>query len=132
MHFFLHYGDLTDSTNLTQLISQIRPDEIYNLGAMSHVKVRRGSLGRVSGRGSVSFVLPCQVGGPGWSGLTCVRWPRRAVLSGTVVGGFGWFGSVCMWSCVHACSWLVVVSPCIDGAPHLTTTKQSPPHQQQQ
>lgn len=39
MHFFLHYGDLTDSTNLTQLISQIRPDEIYNLGAMSHVKV---------------------------------------------------------------------------------------------
>jgi GDP-D-mannose dehydratase len=39
VHFFLHYGDLTDSTNLTQLISQIRPDEIYNLGAMSHVKV---------------------------------------------------------------------------------------------
>ncbi|GAB5034248.1 gdp-mannose dehydratase [Nannochloropsis oceanica] len=39
VRFFLHYGDLTDSTNLTQLISQIRPDEIYNLGAMSHVKV---------------------------------------------------------------------------------------------
>ena len=50
MHFFLHYGDLTDSTNLTQLISQIRPDEIYNLGAMSHVKVRRV---RVGGFGSV-------------------------------------------------------------------------------
>jgi GDPmannose 4,6-dehydratase len=40
VRFYLHYGDLTDSTNLTQLISQIRPDEIYNLGAMSHVKVR--------------------------------------------------------------------------------------------
>jgi len=39
VNFFLHYGDLTDSTNLTFLISQIKPDEIYNLGAMSHVKV---------------------------------------------------------------------------------------------
>jgi GDPmannose 4,6-dehydratase len=36
---FLHYGDLCDPTNLIQLISQIRPDEVYNLGAMSHVKV---------------------------------------------------------------------------------------------
>merc|ERR1712227_712728 len=39
VNFFLHYGDLSDSTNLTFLISQIKPDEIYNLGAMSHVKV---------------------------------------------------------------------------------------------
>ena len=37
--FFLHYGDLTDSTNLIRLIRDIEPDEIYNLGAMSHVKV---------------------------------------------------------------------------------------------
>ena len=36
---FLHYGDLTDSMNLTRLIQEIRPDEIYNLGAMSHVRV---------------------------------------------------------------------------------------------
>ena len=35
----LHYGDLTDSSNLIRLISEIQPDEIYNLGAMSHVKV---------------------------------------------------------------------------------------------
>ncbi|XP_028395301.1 GDP-mannose 4,6 dehydratase-like isoform X2 [Dendronephthya gigantea] len=35
----LHYGDLTDSTNLVKIISEIKPDEIYNLGAMSHVKV---------------------------------------------------------------------------------------------
>ena len=35
----LHYGDLTDSTNLIRLIGEIQPDEIYNLGAMSHVKV---------------------------------------------------------------------------------------------
>ena len=38
-NFFLHYGDMTDSTNITRLIKQIKPDEIYNLGAMSHVKV---------------------------------------------------------------------------------------------
>ena len=36
---FLHYGDLTDSMNLTRLIQDIKPDEIYNLGAMSHVRV---------------------------------------------------------------------------------------------
>lgn len=37
--FFLHYGDLTDSTNIIRLIQKIRPDEIYNLGAQSHVQV---------------------------------------------------------------------------------------------
>jgi len=38
-NFKLHYGDLTDSTNLIRIIQEIQPDEIYNLGAMSHVKV---------------------------------------------------------------------------------------------
>ncbi|MGB0452421.1 MAG: GDP-mannose 4,6-dehydratase [Bacteriovoracaceae bacterium] len=38
-NFRLHYGDLTDSTNLIRLVQSIQPDEIYNLGAMSHVKV---------------------------------------------------------------------------------------------
>lgn len=37
--FKLHFGDLTDSMNLTRLIQEIQPDEIYNLGAMSHVRV---------------------------------------------------------------------------------------------
>ena len=37
--FRLHYGDLSDSTNLIRIIQQVQPDEIYNLGAMSHVKV---------------------------------------------------------------------------------------------
>lgn len=37
--FILHYGDMTDSTNLTRLIQEIQPDEIYNLAAMSHVAV---------------------------------------------------------------------------------------------
>lgn len=39
VNFFLHYGDLTDSTNLIRLVSEIKPDEIYNLAAQSHVKV---------------------------------------------------------------------------------------------
>ncbi len=38
-HFFLHYGDLTDSSNLIRIIKQVQPDEIYNLGAQSHVQV---------------------------------------------------------------------------------------------
>ncbi len=37
--FFLHYGDLSDSLNITRIIQESQPDEIYNLGAMSHVKV---------------------------------------------------------------------------------------------
>ncbi len=39
IRFFLHYGDLTDSTNLIRIIQEVQPDEIYNLAAMSHVKV---------------------------------------------------------------------------------------------
>ncbi|UPK70749.1 GDP-mannose 4,6-dehydratase [Chitinophaga filiformis] len=39
VRFRLHYGDLTDSTNLIRIIQQVQPDEIYNLGAMSHVQV---------------------------------------------------------------------------------------------
>ena len=38
-NFFLHYGDLTDSSNLTRILSEIEPDEVYNLGAQSHVAV---------------------------------------------------------------------------------------------
>tara|TARA_Y200000002_G_scaffold366537_1_gene357587 strand:- start:3654 stop:4712 length:1059 start_codon:yes stop_codon:yes gene_type:complete len=38
-NLILHYGDLTDSLNITKIIQDIQPDEIYNLGAMSHVKV---------------------------------------------------------------------------------------------
>jgi GDPmannose 4,6-dehydratase len=39
VRFFLHYGDLTDSTNLIRIIQQVQPDEIYNLAAQSHVQV---------------------------------------------------------------------------------------------
>ncbi|MDE3103537.1 MAG: GDP-mannose 4,6-dehydratase [Acidobacteriota bacterium] len=38
-HFFLHYGDLTDSSSLIRIVQQVQPDEIYNLGAQSHVQV---------------------------------------------------------------------------------------------
>ena len=39
LRFEMHYGDLTDSTNIIRIIQEVQPDEIYNLGAMSHVKV---------------------------------------------------------------------------------------------
>ena len=38
-NFILHYGDMTDSMNLTRIIQEVQPDEIYNLAAMSHVHV---------------------------------------------------------------------------------------------
>lgn len=37
--FHLHYGDLTDTSNLTRIPQEVQPDEVYNLGAMSHVAV---------------------------------------------------------------------------------------------
>lgn len=39
IRFKLHYGDMTDSTNLIRIVQETKPDEIYNLAAMSHVKV---------------------------------------------------------------------------------------------
>lgn len=38
-NFVLHYGDLSDSSNLTRIIQEVQPDEVYNLGAQSHVAV---------------------------------------------------------------------------------------------
>ena len=39
VNFYLHHGDLTDATNLIRIIQDVQPNEIYNLGAQSHVKV---------------------------------------------------------------------------------------------
>jgi len=55
----LHYGDLTDSMNLTRIIEECRPDEIYNLGAMSHVKVSFDTpeyVGNVDGLGTLRIL----------------------------------------------------------------------------
>lgn len=59
VHFKLHYGDLTDSTNLIRIIQEVQPDEIYNLGAMSHVKVSFDSpeyVGNVDGLGTLRIL----------------------------------------------------------------------------
>ena len=50
--FTLHYGDLTDSANIIRIVQEVQPDEIYNLGAMSHVQV--------------SFEMPEYTGKCGW------------------------------------------------------------------
>ncbi|NME72219.1 GDP-mannose 4,6-dehydratase [Flammeovirga aprica] len=55
----LHYGDLTDSMNLTRIIQEIQPDEIYNLGAMSHVRVSFDTpeyVGNVDGLGTLRIL----------------------------------------------------------------------------
>src|SRR5437764_5093388 len=57
--FRLHYGDLTDSTNLIRIIQEVQPDEIYNLGAMSHVKVSFETpeyTGNVDGLGTLRIL----------------------------------------------------------------------------
>lgn len=59
VNFKLHYGDLTDSTNLIRIIQETKPDEIYNLGAMSHVKVSFDSpeyVGNVDGLGTLRIL----------------------------------------------------------------------------
>ena len=58
-NFYLHYGDLSDSTNLLRIIQEVQPDEIYNLGAMSHVKVSFEMpeyTGNVDGLGSLRIL----------------------------------------------------------------------------
>ncbi|NLR90494.1 GDP-mannose 4,6-dehydratase [Flammeovirga agarivorans] len=55
----LHYGDLTDSMNLTRIIQEVQPDEIYNLGAMSHVRVSFDTpeyVGNVDGLGTLRIL----------------------------------------------------------------------------
>lgn len=59
VHFKLHYGDLTDSTNIIRIIQEVQPDEIYNLGAMSHVKVSFDSpeyVANVDGLGTLRIL----------------------------------------------------------------------------
>lgn len=59
VRLFLHYGDLTDSTNIIRLVQQIQPDEIYNLAAMSHVKVSFDTpeyTGNADGLGTLRFL----------------------------------------------------------------------------
>jgi GDPmannose 4,6-dehydratase len=58
-NFKLHYGDLTDSTNIIRIIQEVQPDEIYNLGAMSHVKVSFDSpeyVANVDGLGTLRIL----------------------------------------------------------------------------
>jgi len=58
-NLFLHYGDLSDASNLTNLLRDIRPDEVYNLGAQSHVKVSfeiPEYTGDVTGLGSIRLL----------------------------------------------------------------------------
>jgi GDPmannose 4,6-dehydratase len=59
VNFKLHYGDLSDSTNIIRIIQEVQPDEIYNLGAMSHVKVSFDSpeyVANVDGLGALRIL----------------------------------------------------------------------------
>lgn len=64
VNFKLHYGDLTDSTNIIRIIQEVQPDEIYNLGAMSHVKVSFDSpeyVANVDGLGALRILEAVRV-----------------------------------------------------------------------
>jgi len=69
-NLILHYGDLADSSNLTRIIQQIQPDEIYNLGAQSHVAVSFDSpeyTADVDALGTLRILEPS----------VCSAWKRR-------------------------------------------------------
>jgi GDPmannose 4,6-dehydratase len=58
----LHYGDLSDAMNLTRIIQETQPDEIYNLGAMSHVAVSFDTpeyVGNIDGLGTFTNIRSC-------------------------------------------------------------------------
>ncbi|MBP2283131.1 GDPmannose 4,6-dehydratase [Flavobacterium sp. CG_23.5] len=68
VNFKLHYGDLTDSTNIIRIIQEVQPDEIYNLGAMSHVKVSFDSpeyVANVDGIGTLRILEAVRILGLG-------------------------------------------------------------------
>ncbi|WP_025145033.1 GDP-mannose 4,6-dehydratase [Pedobacter jeongneungensis] len=68
VRFRLHYGDLTDSTNLIRIVQEVQPDEIYNLGAMSHVKVSFDSpeyVANVDGIGTLRILEAVRILGLG-------------------------------------------------------------------
>lgn len=68
VNFKLHYGDLTDSTNIIRIIQEVQPDEIYNLGAMSHVKVSFDSpeyVANVDGVGTLRILEAVRILGLG-------------------------------------------------------------------
>ncbi len=68
--FILHYGDMTDSLNITTLINEVKPDEIYNLAAQSHVHI--------------SFLMPEYTGNNDWLWtLRILEWIRNAWLEKT-------------------------------------------------
>ncbi len=61
--FKLHYGDLSDTSNLIRIVQETRPDEIYNLGAMSHVAVSFESpeyTADVDAMGTLRLGCPCK------------------------------------------------------------------------
>ena len=65
-NFVLHYGDLSDSTNTIRLVQEIQPDEIYNLGAMSHVKVSFDTpeyVGDIDGLGTLRLLEAIRIVG---------------------------------------------------------------------
>jgi GDPmannose 4,6-dehydratase len=68
VNFKLHYGDLSDSTNIIRIIQEVQPDEIYNLGAMSHVKVSFDSpeyVANVDGIGTLRILEAVRILGMG-------------------------------------------------------------------
>src|SRR4030095_2228236 len=67
VHFTLHYGDLTDSTNLIRIIQEVQQDEIYNLAAQSHVKVSFETpeyTGNADGLGTLRLLEAVRLLGP--------------------------------------------------------------------
>lgn len=85
IRFKLHYGDLSDSMNLTRIIQEVQPDEIYNLGAMSHVKVSFETpeyTGNVDGLGTLRILEAVRL--LGLSGTTKIYQASTSELYGKV------------------------------------------------
>ena len=78
---FLHYGDLTDANNLASILRKVRPTEVYNLGAQSHVRV--------------SFDMPIHTVGCIWS-ISCT-WMADGVLAPELAQGGGHEHRIVFW-----------------------------------
>ena len=86
VHFFLHHGDMTDSSSLTHIIQKVQPDEIYNLAAQSHVAVSFEEPESTANSDAIGALRILEPVSPQWAGVSERRQVDRAVANLALTG----------------------------------------------
>ena len=93
VHFHLHYGDLTDATNLIRIMQEVQPTEIYNLAAQSHVQVSFETPEYTAHDGPIE---PCEIAGLVYEARSVLALPAFAF--GSEASLHTWRSATCCFS----------------------------------